>query len=302
MSEKSSYQIVLEEQIVRELRYYKNMEINSPELCERAADRIESQIAHIAELEQQVTMTVANSICQACLERAASLTCKGTGVVRPISAPESGVTDPAKLPPDIKHKLRLMITAFAAGDHSEAHHWLYAILCPGFNCYDPHAAIEGRECKCGPHDINAGSQLPSVEQLEDMLDAVSKDKAAATPTMAMLPNDYHPGPRCSCRECLRGFPENSKGAATPTATILCPNCDKDEVGTFTADNWFLYGVENQYRLVAKNVLFFRCMACDLEFIGEDGERKRLQAVNEHLARMAAAKERRSRELGNTSEN
>lgn len=21
--------------------------------------------------------------------------------------------------------------------------------------------------------------------------------------MAMLPNDYHPGPRCSCRECLR---------------------------------------------------------------------------------------------------
>ena len=24
--------------------------------------------------------------------------------------------------------------------------------------------------------------------------------------MAMLPNDYHPGPRCSCRECLRAYP------------------------------------------------------------------------------------------------
>lgn len=24
--------------------------------------------------------------------------------------------------------------------------------------------------------------------------------------MAMLPNDYHPSPRCSCRECLRRYP------------------------------------------------------------------------------------------------
>ena len=26
-------------------------------------------------------------------------------------------------------------------------------------------------------------------------------------TLAMLPNDYHLGPRCSCRECLRVWPE-----------------------------------------------------------------------------------------------
>jgi len=27
--------------------------------------------------------------------------------------------------------------------------------------------------------------------------------------MAMLPNDHHPGPRCSCRECLREHPLES---------------------------------------------------------------------------------------------
>lgn len=32
-----------------------------------------------------------------------------------------------------------------------------------------------------------------------------KAKHPALP-MAMLPNDYHPGPRCSCRECLREYP------------------------------------------------------------------------------------------------
>ena len=68
-------------------------------------------------------------------------------------------------------------------------------------------------------------------------------------------------------------------------TEHCPNCGKDEVGTFTADDWFLYG-QQQYRLVAKDVLFFRCMACGLEYTGEDGEDKRLKAVQEHLARLA----------------
>jgi hypothetical protein len=68
-------------------------------------------------------------------------------------------------------------------------------------------------------------------------------------------------------------------------TELCPNCGKDEVGTFTADDWFLYG-SNQYRLVAENVLFFRCMACGLEYTGEDGENKRMEAVRAHLARSA----------------
>jgi hypothetical protein len=27
------------------------------------------------------------------------------------------------------------------------------------------------------------------------------------PCMAMLPNDQHPGPRCACRDCLRGYPD-----------------------------------------------------------------------------------------------
>jgi hypothetical protein len=26
--------------------------------------------------------------------------------------------------------------------------------------------------------------------------------------MPMLPNDHHPGPRCSCRECLRLYPSD----------------------------------------------------------------------------------------------
>lgn len=79
-------------------------------------------------------------------------------------------------------------------------------------------------------------------------------------------------------------------SAQPPPESLCPNCEKDEVGTFTADEWFLYGVEKQFRLVAKDVLFFRCMACGLEFTGEDGEQKRLQAVRDHLERTALTKE------------
>lgn len=61
----------------------------------------------------------------------------------------------------------------------------------------------------------------------------------------------------------------------------CPNCEADEVGTFTADQWFLYG-RQQHRLCAKDVEFFRCMACGCEFTGEDGERKRDKAVRQFL--------------------
>lgn len=28
------------------------------------------------------------------------------------------------------------------------------------------------------------------------------------PGMAMLPNDHHPGPRCSCRPCVRDYPSD----------------------------------------------------------------------------------------------
>ena len=38
--------------------------------------------------------------------------------------------------------------------------------------------------------------------------------ALEEPTMPMLPNQYHPGPRCSCRECLVTFPL-SKFTAAP---------------------------------------------------------------------------------------
>jgi hypothetical protein len=75
-----------------------------------------------------------------------------------------------------------------------------------------------------------------------------------------------------------------RAAARPVETTaeLCPNCGRDEVGTFTADDSFLYGSSNPVRLVAKDVLFFRCLGCHLEYTGEDGEKKRTAAVRAHL--------------------
>lgn len=61
--------------------------------------------------------------------------------------------------------------------------------------------------------------------------------------------------------------------------LPCPNCEAREVGTFIADQQFTYGSE---RLTARNVEFFRCMACGQEFTGEDGEQKREQAIEDHL--------------------
>jgi hypothetical protein len=65
--------------------------------------------------------------------------------------------------------------------------------------------------------------------------------------------------------------------------ITCPNCGSTEVGTFTADDSFKYGVTKPVTLVAKNVLFFRCTACNLEYTGEDAEQKRERAVRAHLS-------------------
>lgn len=39
----------------------------------------------------------------------------------------------------------------------------------------------------------------------------STKPAAQEQVMAMLPNDHHPGPRCSCRECLRQYPTKTGG-------------------------------------------------------------------------------------------
>lgn len=46
--------------------------------------------------------------------------------------------------------------------------------------------------------------------------------------MSMLPNDKHPGPGCSCAECLRKFPDT---AAAPASKDLfpCPFCLDDDV-------------------------------------------------------------------------
>lgn len=76
-------------------------------------------------------------------------------------------------------------------------------------------------------------------------------------------------------------------SAVETTAELCPNCGKDEVGTFTADDSFLYGSSNPVRLIAKDVLFFRCMACHLEYTGEDGEEKRMEAIRAHLTTRSA---------------
>lgn len=75
-----------------------------------------------------------------------------------------------------------------------------------------------------------------------------------------------------------------------TKKMLCPNCGKDEVGTYVADDSFLYGVGNPVRLIAKDVDFFRCVACELTYTGEDGERKRQQAVQDHLSTQPSSKE------------
>lgn len=75
----------------------------------------------------------------------------------------------------------------------------------------------------------------------------------------------------------RRAPEPAGGHGNP-----CPNCEQNEVGTFHADQWFLYG-SAQHRLLAANVEFFRCMACGCEFTGEDGEQKRNQAVRDFLS-------------------
>lgn len=78
------------------------------------------------------------------------------------------MTDPATLPDDIRAKLLLAREAFAAGDNAEAHHWIYAIACPGFDCYDPWAALEGRKCACPqlPHRLEGDTPKTPAEFAE----------------------------------------------------------------------------------------------------------------------------------------
>ena len=58
--------------------------------------------------------------------------------------------------------------------------------------------------------------------------------------MAMLPNDYHPGPRCSCLECLIRYPAGEdvyvltpKGQLVAEAIVnaACGEADADHLAT-----------------------------------------------------------------------
>jgi hypothetical protein len=59
------------------------------------------------------------------------------------------------------------------------------------------------------HWLNTESEAVRKRQLEkwdpDLGLPVPAQTSESEPQMAMLPNDYHPGPRCSCRECLDQF-------------------------------------------------------------------------------------------------
>jgi hypothetical protein len=78
-------------------------------------------------------------------------------------------TDPNKLPDDVRHKLLLIRTAILCGDEGEASHWLYSIACPSFTCFDPWAALEGRQCACGPHSLETTSEPPTCDELESVI-------------------------------------------------------------------------------------------------------------------------------------
>jgi hypothetical protein len=112
------------------------------------------------------------------------------------------------------------------------------------------------------------------------LNGMAMDKQPGEPREQQLTGCPECGvPNASCRCALSPYDR----LAEPAAELVdeCPNCGCHEVGTFTADNWFLYG-RQQHRLCAEGVEFFRCMSCELEFTGEDGERKRAEAVRQFL--------------------
>ena len=90
------------------------------------------------------------------------------------------MSDPSSLPADVRHKLLLARTAHIAGAYDEVHHWIYAIACPGFDCYDPWAALEGRQCACGPHRMESAN-VPTVAELEAIVAPEATDQPDAAP-------------------------------------------------------------------------------------------------------------------------
>lgn len=77
--------------------------------------------------------------------------------------------DPHSLPADVKHKLRLAHLAILAGDIMEANHWLHSISDPGFECLDPFAPMESRECSCGKTHARMEQIPPTADQFVEML-------------------------------------------------------------------------------------------------------------------------------------
>lgn len=56
----------------------------------------------------------------------------------------------------------------------------------------------------------------------------------AEPQMAMLQNDYHPGPRCSCRDCQRQHPDRDPRDVPGQA--YCSLCERWVVPTGNGDD------------------------------------------------------------------
>ena len=68
---------------------------------------------------------------------------------------------------------------------------------------EPAKAAAPTDCDCGTfcHASRGGQVLPLGARCR------RTSEKASEPQMAMLPNDRHPGPGCSCRDCLRQWPD-----------------------------------------------------------------------------------------------
>jgi hypothetical protein len=102
--------------------------------------------------------------------------------------------------------------------------------------------VSEREIAGEPNESRLEQALQQVmERLADLLDAdqfnsistlvreagVRYPAVTVSPVMAMLPNDHHPGPRCSCAECLRRYPDEKASTLADGCTRSHPHEDMD---------------------------------------------------------------------------